>query len=1026
MQTKKLFSLILALIPAFGANAAEFTVSVPENANLAIGTKSKHFVDFALEEPVGESTSNGITTYTFDLTSGKVYNYRTWMPGGLTHAGYFTMNADASKRPPLQFTANDYASVSPETVNHSPLSNGGYETGDIFVNINPQGYLRLKTGDTFDAHAMRTWELTDNVVNNYFIEPDFHYTVVDLNGLPSSEVINIEERPGSPWAKIKAVGKGTAIVLVTYDAIRLKYYSGATEKDFAGGDFWGAIWPENTAVYVVSVDEPSASVIPNMTINEAYNEETLKNAGKYVDAEHDVFYYLSETGGYSYSFKPENVSEVEIAYPEIGNRTVSFNGFGTEGVSRDGDMFTLLLKEGRQIVRLTDSDGNATYQVLTAKPCEWEITNGSREGSKIFQPGDDVRIQFSGLFHPANKLAGIYNMSAYVTYNGTPNGTSVIQGSGQYTFGSVPEAQAITLRIPDDFDVAINPNFIVNDGVIQVNGFGDPIGNHRIIEPAVGRSPNFNAVTHKTYFGALPIIDIPLQEKKMFNISYTSNVEGVEVSLVLNGEKEVEKAGDALFRSSYGQYLLTAGKDGYRCFRTEFTLGEEDDTDKVVEIAMIEGTDGMWNGQDVSEVAPSEDGLYHITNGAQLAYIAKNVNEQGKKFAPQVVLDADIDLGGYEWAPIGSSSNYFYGNFNGRGHTVSGLYVKWGDCAGLFGEIQGLSTAKAMVTDVIVEGMVAGVKYVAGVVGKVDKYSAVERCANLADVTGDTYVGGVVGYLSTSTQCTLTDCYNKGDIEGSATVGGVVGGNNASAVITNAYNTGNVTGLTANSVGSCVGGTTKKTKATNLYSTIEREAADGAVIVSKESMASGEVAYKLGKPFTQNIGKEDSPVFGSSEVFYDDETDTYYNTHSCFALRLDDSEITINIEETAVHEISAAYHPAKADEPTVIWTSSDESIVKVTHEGSRYASLSAVANGKATIKVEHADNPAVYDSCEVFVTRLTDIESLFEEDGDGIYTVYDLSGKPVMMNVDRSTLSTLSKGFYIIIGKGIERKVIIS
>lgn len=1007
------------------AQASDFTVSVPENASLAIGSKSKHYVDFTPEQPTAKSTANGVTTYTFDLTSGKVYNYRTWMPGGLTQAGYFTMNSDATKRPTLKFSAQDYKSASPTLINHSPQNNGGYETGDIFVNINPQGYLRLESGATYDAHAMRTWELTDNAVNNYFIEPDFHYTVVGLDGKPSSNVIRVEEQPGSPWAKIKAVGKGTAIVLVTYDAIKLNYYSGADKKEYLGGELWGAIWPENTAVYVVSVDETLSSANANMVINEKYNEDSKKNSGKFVDAEHDVFYYISETGGYDYSFTPQNVAKVEIAYPVIGKQTVSFSGFGTEGVSRDGDTYTVRLKQGRQIVKLTDYEGNSTYQVLTAKPCDWVIANGSREGSTIFQPGDEIKIQFSGLYHPANKLAGIYNMSAYVTYNGIPNGTSLIQGSGQYTFASAPDAQALTIRIPDDYNVHAHPNFKVNDGVIQVNGFGDPIGNHRIIDPTVGRSPNFNAVAHKTYFGSLPVIDIPLQEKKMFNISYTSNVDGIEVSLVLNGEKEVEKAGDALFRSSYGHYLLTAGKDGYCCFRTEFTLGEEDDLDKVVEIAMTEGVDGMWNGKDVTEVSPSEDGIYHISNGAQLAYIAGKVNEQGKKFAPKVLLDADIDLGGYNWTPVGNSSNFFYGSFNGQGHTITGLYVKGGDYAGLFGEIQGLSTSKAMVTDLTVEGIVTGVKYVAGVVGKVDKYSAVERCANMANVTGDTYVGGVVGYLSTSTQCTLTDCYNKGDIEGSATVGGVIGGNNASAVITNVYNTGNVIGLTANSVGACVGGTTKKTKATNLYSTIEREAADGSITVSKETMASGEVAYKLGETFTQNIGKEDSPVFNSSKVLYDADTDTYYNTHSCFALMLTNSEITLDIDEAPAQDVSATYHPAKADEPSVAWTSSDEKVVKVTHEGTRHATLTAVGKGKATVKVEHTDNPSVYDSCEVFVTTPTGITDVLEGDCDTLHDVYDLSGKPVLLNADKSSLETLTPGFYIIRGNGIERKVII-
>lgn len=43
-------------------------------------------------------------------------------------------------------------------------------------------------------------------------------------------------------ADIKAVGNGTAIVLVSYDAICLNYYSGTTRTPYMGGEYWSAIW----------------------------------------------------------------------------------------------------------------------------------------------------------------------------------------------------------------------------------------------------------------------------------------------------------------------------------------------------------------------------------------------------------------------------------------------------------------------------------------------------------------------------------------------------------------------------------------------------------------------------------------------------------------------------------------------------------------------------------------------------------------------------------------------------------------
>ena len=73
----------------------------------------------------------------------------------------------------------------------------------------------------------------------------------------------------------------------------------------------------------------------------------------------------------------------------------------------------------------------------------------------------------------------------------------------------------------------------------------------------------------------------------------------------------------------------------------------------------------------------------------------------------------------------------------------------------------------------------------------------VENCYNTGKVSGNSYVGGVVGYNIGS----VTNCYNTGEVSGTDDyVGGVVGDNLAG--VTNCYNTGKVTG---NRVGGVVG-----------------------------------------------------------------------------------------------------------------------------------------------------------------------------------------------------------------------------
>ncbi len=866
----------------------DYTLTVPADADFYLGIKFAHFTAFKDVEPQKTEVDGDTKSITYHLADGQQYNYRTWKSGGLTQAGYFTMYIDEKKCSMLAFTNADYETFAPKTIKHDVQWNGGYETGDIFVNINERGHLQMNVGDTYEAHAMRTWQLTDNSTNNYFMEPDFHYTVIDLDGNPSSGVIEIDNAHTTtdPWSVIKAVGKGTAIVLVTYDAIGLNYYSSANKSHYMGGEYWSAIWPENTAAYVVTVGEGEASLKPNMLINEGYNEDTKKNAGKYVDAEHDVFYYLDTEDGYNYSFTPEGVAKVDMAYPTIGEQSATYKGFGTEGVTRNADgSYTLLLKEGRQIVRMTDAAGNAAYQVLTAKTCHREITNQSREGSKIFQPGDKVKIQYSGLRHPANKLAGIYNMSAYVTYNGIPNGSSLILGSGQYTFGAAASAQAVTVDIPADYDIETNPEIVMNEGVIQVNGYGDPIGNHRLISRTAGRSANFTAIAHKTYFGAIPDVRIPLTAIKNFNIHVNSNVEDAEY-IITAGTDTLLANSEGIYSGTYGTYGITGKKAGYRCYHGSFTIDDNAKGDQTVDVEMVAaGNEKAWDGKTLAEPT-AVDGVYQIGTGTEMAWFATNVNE-GNNTA-NAVLTADIELADYDWTPIGGTTmaKAYKGHFNGQGHTVSGLYINstGAKYQGLFGFI-----ADATIESVTVEGEIVANQYAAGVAAYLGSNATIDRCVNKANVTaGVSYGGGITGHLSNATS-KVTNSYNLGNISVANYCGGIAGGNNANAVVENVFSIGELDGK--NNVGACVGGSTAKNNMKNMFAVKEYAVTTSHTLVTGEQMASGEVACLLGDAFGQVIGKDTHPVLGGAKV---------YNTNGAYTNNNPAYDNIINFEDVAL------------------------------------------------------------------------------------------------------------------------------
>lgn len=843
----------------------DLTVTAPADAIVQIGRKTAHFIEFKLFEPLSVETQGENKVYTYHFAQGQQFNYRVMLQGKLTRAGYTSLGENTA----MDFTADMFEAMKPTDINHDVQSNRGYETGDIFVNINPQGYLSLNAGDTYTAHAMRTWELTDTQTNNYFMEPDFHYSIVGLDGQPLSGVLEIEQNPGSAWATIKAVGAGTAIVLVTYDAIGLP-------DNWMGGPLWGAIWPENTAAYVVTVGQTASAAVPNMVINEEYNQGAKKLAGKYVDAEHDVFYYLDTEAGATYTFKPENVASVTMSYPTIGQSMASYTGgFGTEGVTLNADgSYTLLLKEGRQIVRLEDAAGRATYQVLTAKRCHREITNITRPSANDFQPGDKITIQFSGLRHPANKLAGIYNMSAYVTYNGVPNGSSLILGSGQYTFGSAASAQAVSVEIPMDYDVTANPEMVLDKGVIQVNGYGDPIGAHRDIDPQVGRSPNFTAVAHKTYFGFVPATIIPVSPLKLYSIRIECNVAGAVITVTHNGETLTPNA-EGIYTGTSGLYSVEATAEGYPRYNQDFTIADDADIDQTFNVVM-EYVENLWDGTSTSEPA-LENGYYLISTGAEMAWFGNHVNEGNLNINGRLV--ADIHLGGHDWDNFmpGWKQEPYSGTFEGDGHAIRGLSLSNGGGAGLFGAVSGTVRGVEVYGNITVS---------TGNVGAITGYAlencVIDRCVSHVNIkcTGRyaNNAGGIAAVADPNSS--ITNCYNTGNLSAQSYVGGIVGYLNAEAKVENVYSTGVITAINTNYGGSCFGKNTPTAIVSNAFSTKEYAITTGTTLVTEEQMASGEIAYRLGEAFGQKIGTDPYPVLDGAPVYYDETTGTYSNSQT--------------------------------------------------------------------------------------------------------------------------------------------------
>ena len=206
-------------------------------------------------------------------------------------------------------------------------------------------------------------------------------------------------------------------------------------------------------------------------------------------------------------------------------------------------------------------------------------------------------------------------------------------------------------------------------------------------------------------------------------------------------------------------------------------------------------TIGSWaDGGGESGAAEDLDYIYDSNTKTYTVYNADGLlawNEVAQKDRSiNCTLNADIDLTGKDWTPIGTSSgNSYTGTFDGGGHTITGLTVTTNDqFVGLFGYLNSAGTVK----NVVMESIQITSNHMFGCTGGVVGYSwgTIENCSVSGSVSGTMCVGGVVG---TQWVGSITGCSSSATVKGTVDVGGVAGQTDLGATLTACYATGNVT-----------------------------------------------------------------------------------------------------------------------------------------------------------------------------------------------------------------------------------------
>lgn len=899
------------------------TVTAPKGSTIDAGTLAKYYV-FSFLEPFARSVEDG--TATFHLDKNTDYFYRVRHPQGATYWNYVRLSADAA----YTVTEEDLGlsgDFNKSTIYH--FENNIYDRAGIYLNINTKGYKNMAVGDTFELNSFRNWFAIESFMNAKVALPEMHYQVIDVNGNASDVVTITPNALNSNVAVMEAKHEGTAIVLVTYDAMtHMVGQTSTTSHRFS------AIWPELTGVFVVNVGADGSAIQTNMNLDRM-DAVIEKDEARQLDAEHDILFYTG-TEGASYSFKPEAGCTVSVLRPTVTAASMTYSGgFTNTGVTtaEDGTVTVNGLITGRNIIKVTKG-GLSTYQVVTARGVSYKFVNA--EGTELTQeelaaikPGDSVTIQFSNLISPKEKLSGAYNFN-FSLYMQGPDGTFFKSDPGGnfgvYDFSGNPERQKLTVTIPKFW---AEETYTLSGAIKQAGWPGVPT--HRGITYAVGTNPGFDAPKTAGILSRLPEITIPvvkldfLTGKLIFQDQNGTSIDRKDLTVTLadSAGNGIAVAEDGTFKAYAEEYFYTVSGAGVEYATGSVTMKKEDPNEFIITLQATAA--GAWDGKTQTEPQTDENGVYQIGTGAELAwFVAKS-----KDADVTGVLTANINLGKYAWLNISSSKKV---TLDGAGFEITGLNAT----AGLFAQIG----SNSYIHNLTIRGAVSG----KGNAGAIAGYASgtapkIANCFNYAVITSTgNNVGGLVGY--TYQNAVIENCANFGAVTGGSSVGGIIGGTVGNgSTITGCYNTAEIS-ATGSKAGGIIGGTSSEMTVTSCYNTgkISGTASGGIAGEVKGNVNwSGTVQGKITISSCYSTGEAGSAVFGTVDTASSEISKCYYlNT-----LNADANAEALNEADLKDADLSDTFGPVCGGYPALRWQS-DVTFHEANGEGTVTAPLCTV------------------------------------------------------------------------------------
>ena len=429
---------------------------------------------------------------------------------------------------------------------------------------------------------------------------------------------------------------------------------------------------------------------------------------------------------------------------------------------------------------------------------------------------------------------------------------------------------------------------------------------------------------------------------------------------------------------------------------------------------------GFCKQCDAYEPATENGGFYEISNAGQLFWFANYVNNgnpsAGGYLRNNITIPVKADGSKRAWTPIGTKDQPYCGTFDGKDHSISGLYFAISEpnltneaqYASLFGVVGGGGTIWKLTIASVGYGDFASNTNIAGICGVLNQGGQIRNCTNSADLSHSSAAAAGICYENNGTivECTntgninagngnsaggicnsnngsISQCTNTGTIYG-GNAGGICADNYYEASIQNCANRGQISGegdaggicaINSGTVSNCyhlnggpiVGGNISDwSSCSHCYYLADWETDNlvGTTAKTREQFASGEVAYLLNGNtieciWGQTIGQQDYPVLRGEQVYRHNSSCPIYSNNQI------ESGEQHSLDENGICERCGAVLEASVTVGGTVtyYTSLEDAFTAANHQT---ATITLLRDAKIDETLEISGGEVTFQSAEKF------------------------------------------------------------